>query len=214
MAWLMTMLRRLRLNRLFFAVMYWRGQPPWDTGISPPELVAAVEGEHALPPGRALDLGCGTGTNCLYLARHGWHATGVDFVAAPIARAEAKARAAGPFPGSARFLRGDVTHLETLDLGEPFTLLFDLGCLHSIPRDDRARYAAGVTQAAAPGATYLLYAFAPTAVAGRPVGLTEAEVRALFADGFEVEHMEQGSDRGGITSAWYWLRRQCSPSRV
>jgi methylase of polypeptide subunit release factors len=58
---LMTLTRRLRLDRLFFSLMYRTGRPPWDTGIAPPELVEAVEGPHALPPGRALDLGCGTG---------------------------------------------------------------------------------------------------------------------------------------------------------
>jgi SAM-dependent methyltransferase len=204
----MTLLRSLHLDRVFFALMYRSGRPPWDTGVSPPELVAAIEGERALPPGRALDLGCGTGTNSLYLARHSWHTTGVDFVAHAIAQAEAKARAAGALPGSVRFLRGDATRLETLDLGEPYTLIFDLGCLHGIPSERRARYAAGVAQAAAPGALYLLYAFGPTKLGPRNAGLKEDEVRALFAGIFYVEHVEHGSDRRGISSAWYWLRRR------
>jgi SAM-dependent methyltransferase len=201
------LLRWLKLDRLFFSLMYRRGRPPWDTGISPPELVAAVEGESALPPGRALDLGCGTGTNTLYLARHGWHAVGVDFVAHAIAQAEAKAQRAGPLPGSVRFLRGDVTQLAAHALDAPCTLLLDLGCLHGIPTENRPRYAAGVARVAAPGALYLLYAFGPRTVGPRRIGLTEQDVRALFADSFTVERVERGSDRGGITSAWYWLRR-------
>lgn len=31
-----------------------------------------------LPPGRALDLACGTGRNALWLAQHGWKVTAVD----------------------------------------------------------------------------------------------------------------------------------------
>src|SRR5688500_14230632 len=58
---------------------YRRGKTPWDTGIPPPELVEVIEGPNALEPGRALDLGCGTGTNAMYLAQHGWTAVGVDF---------------------------------------------------------------------------------------------------------------------------------------
>lgn len=204
------LLRRLGLDRAFFALMYWRGRPPWDTGISPPELVAAVEGEGgkgALAPGRALDIGCGTGTNSLYLARHGWDVTGVDFVATAIERSERKARAAGKLPGAVRFLRGDATRLAEMDLGPPATLLLDMGCLHGIPVEGRARYASGVARWSAPGALYMLYAFGPRSMGGRRMGLTLDDVRELFVGSFTLERVEQGSDRGGHDSAWYWLRR-------
>ena len=70
--------------RLRHQLMYLVGFKPWDSGVSPPELVAAVEGPQALPPGRALDLGCGTGTNAIYMARHGWDVTGADLVGRPL----------------------------------------------------------------------------------------------------------------------------------
>jgi tellurite methyltransferase len=37
-----------------------------------------VEAASHLPPGRALDLACGTGRNALWLAQHGWKVTAVD----------------------------------------------------------------------------------------------------------------------------------------
>jgi len=37
-----------------------------------------VEAARSLPPGRALDLACGTGRNALWLAQHGWSITAVD----------------------------------------------------------------------------------------------------------------------------------------
>src|SRR5579872_6189035 len=43
---------------------------------SPHRLV--VEAARSLPPGRALDLACGTGRNALWLAQHGWSVTAVD----------------------------------------------------------------------------------------------------------------------------------------
>ena len=97
---LMRLLDRLGLRRLFFSFFYRVGRPPWDSGVTPPELIEAVEGPNALPPGHALDIGCGSGTNSVYLARHGWSVTGVDFAGAAIARAKEKARMARPLRGS------------------------------------------------------------------------------------------------------------------
>ena len=80
---------------LWWQLAYIVGFKPWDSGISPPELVSVVEGPEALAPGRALDLGCGTGTNVVYLAQHGWEATGVDLVRRALRRAHDRASAAG-----------------------------------------------------------------------------------------------------------------------
>jgi hypothetical protein len=42
---------------VLYQIAYRLGLKPWDTGVSPPELIDVVEGHHALAPGRALDLG-------------------------------------------------------------------------------------------------------------------------------------------------------------
>lgn len=200
-------LRWLLPDRWGFTLAYLRGTTPWDTGVSPPELVEAIEGEDALPQGRALDLGCGTGTNVLYLARHGWHVTGIDFAAPAIGRAQEKLRMAGNLAGSAHFLRGDVTRLDTLPLTGPYTLFLDLGCFHNLEPDDRRRYVSGISRHAAPGALCLLYAFGPRPRGKRMVGVTPDEVRIYFGDTWKVERIEQGTDTGrGWSSAWYWLR--------
>jgi SAM-dependent methyltransferase len=67
----------------------------WDERYRATELVWGAEPnrfvreecEH-LPPGRALDLGCGEGRNALFLARLGWQATGIDYSPVAIERAE------------------------------------------------------------------------------------------------------------------------------
>jgi SAM-dependent methyltransferase len=58
----------------------------WDQRYSASELVWTAEPNGflvpevaGLPPGRALDLGCGEGRNAIWLAEQGWQVTGVDF---------------------------------------------------------------------------------------------------------------------------------------
>lgn len=201
--------RRHISPRWFFTLAYWRGIKPWDTGVTPPELVRTIEGDgpERLAPGRALDLGCGTGTNAIYLARHGWDVVGIDFASPAIARARGRATRAGSLAGAVRFLRGDVTRLGTLTPGGPFDLVFDLGCLHGLAPEERARYARGVANVTGSGACLLLYAFGPTRIRGRSAGLTEDGVRELFAPEWELERVEHGMDRGDRSSSWYWLRR-------
>ncbi len=152
------------------------GLKPWDTGVSPPELVRLVEGDHALNGGRALDLGCGTGTNVVYLSRHGWDATGIDNVGRVLAGAQRKATEAGVEP---RLIRGDVTRLGELGIGAGYTLLLDLGCYHSLPKTQCDAYAEGVTAVAAPGAVFLLYGFLP-GVLPKMAGVTTEELLSRF----------------------------------
>ncbi|SEO86536.1 class I SAM-dependent methyltransferase [Amycolatopsis saalfeldensis] len=53
-------------------------------------LVAEVA---ALPPGQALDVGCGEGADTLWLARQGWHVTAIDVSETALRRAAASDRA-------------------------------------------------------------------------------------------------------------------------
>ena len=189
---------------MFFNLKYLLGKTPWDTQVTPPEVVELIESE-ALAPGRALDLGCGTGTNAVYLARHGWDVVGVDFSALAIRRAVRRARCAGV---ACTFYQADVTDLSFLH--QPFDLGLDIGCLHSVPRERRPFYAAHVARLIRPDGLLMLYAFAPKEneehTSGR--GLTPAEVRALLGSAFEVQRQSGGEDPSGPRSVWYWLRRK------
>jgi SAM-dependent methyltransferase len=185
----------------YFDLLYLLGRPPWDTGVTPPEVVGLVKRGN-LTPGRALDLGCGTGTNAIYLARHGWEVAGVDLSSVAIRRARRKARRAGV---DARFYRADVTNLAFL--AGPFDLALDIGCLHSVPPEDRERYAQGVSRLVGPGGLYMLYAFTPRPDRPPRRAVAPEEVQRLFVSAFAVERQEGGDDPTGPPSAWYWLRR-------
>lgn len=55
-------------------------------------LVREITG---MPPGRALDLGCGEGADAIWLARQGWHVTAVDISRIALERGAERATAAG-----------------------------------------------------------------------------------------------------------------------
>lgn len=191
----------------FFRAAYLLGFKPWDSGVPPPELIAVVEGKDALPAGKALDIGCGTGTNTVYLAQHGWDATGVDFVPRAIRAARKKAVAASASP---RFIVGDVTRLTELSVGVGYDLLLDLGCFHSIPDAGRDAYVSGATDVARSGATMLMFCFVRRGAPSRmgPRGVERGEVASRFSAGWEVVAEEAGRPALGCDSAWYRLRRR------
>ncbi len=183
------------MRRAFFSLWYVVSKPPWDTGIPAPELVRTIANR---PPGRALDLGCGTGTNVRYLAEHGWQATGLDFAPSAIAQAQRRLRAL-----SADLRVADVTRLGDQDFPGLFDLALDMGCYHSLPAEGQRRYALGLERWMRPGGTYLLYAF-QTAPDGSGWGFSREAVEAAFAHGFRLARYEQGQGR---PSAWYYFER-------
>lgn len=192
------------MERLYFELKYLFRKTPWDTEVTPPEIVELSE-SGKLAPGRALDLGCGTGTNAIYLAQRGWEVVGVDFSALAVYRARRRAQRAGV---KCVFHWADVTDLGFL---QPyFSLALDIGCLHSIPRAKWPRYAMELARLVQRGGLYMLYAFLPprnAGMSGEGRGIAPEEVVALFAPAFVVERTVEGADRSGPRAAWYWLRR-------
>ncbi|HET7570610.1 MAG TPA: class I SAM-dependent methyltransferase [Gammaproteobacteria bacterium] len=124
--------------------------PPWDTG-EPNEYLVEFIRSRAIKPGRALDVGCGTGTQSIWLAGQGFSVLGVDVAPLAIEKARAKAADAGE---DCRFEVRDF--LNDRIAGGPFDFVFDLGCFHIFDAPaDRARFAAQVAALLAPGGRWL-----------------------------------------------------------
>jgi SAM-dependent methyltransferase len=190
---------RFRRSRLGFEYRYWRGQTPWDTQITPPEVIEFIA---ATPPGKALDLGCGTGTNAITLTRHGWRVTGVDFAPEAIRKARRKAAAAGL---EIAFHVADVSDLPMLT--GPYDYVLDIGCLFVLQPDARIRYAKGLARLTRPGSWYMLYAWLPRPWHDGVCGIATEEVDGLIGESFSRVRQVIGEEKGHA-SAWYWYRRR------
>lgn len=166
-----------------YKLLYRLGFAPWESRAVPPTWQGIVDGADALPPGRALDVGCGTGRDAVYLATRGWQVTAVDISATAIARARQRA-AQGH--AEVHWITGDVSQLATLGLKPGYTLLYDLGCIQGLPDPARKSTLRALTELAAPGAMLVLTAFARGRRLLLPRGMDQEDVIGLAGDAWAL----------------------------
>ncbi|WP_046733243.1 class I SAM-dependent methyltransferase [Streptomyces humi] len=163
------------------------------------ENLASYLARGLVPPGRALDLGCGPGRNALHLDSRGFQVDAVDLSPAAVGWAEERAREAG---AHIRFHQGDAFTLARTELDGPYDLIYDSGCFHHLPPHRRVSYLALLDRLLAPGGHFALTCFTdgehggsdlPDAAFYRDARLhgglayTPESLRRIFADLTEVE---------------------------
>ena len=158
----------------------WEQRYRAQEGSSEPSPVL-VEAASNRPPGRALDLACGTGRNTIWLAQHGWNVTAID--GSPKAIEILRERAAG------LHIATQIADLE--DSG--FTIApasYDLIAICYYLQRDLFEPA---KQALVPGG--ILVAIALLAEPGKDNSfrVEPGELRQTFAD-WEILHHREGGD--------------------
>ena len=129
---------------------YQVGETPWDSEEPDQHLVEFLR-SGSVGPGQALDVGCGTGTNALWLASQGFTVLGIDISSVAIDRARAKA---GTTASNCQFAVADFLRDEVS--GGAFDLVFDRGCFHVFDKaEDRARFAERIALLLKPGGKWL-----------------------------------------------------------
>ncbi|MEX0991520.1 MAG: class I SAM-dependent methyltransferase [Actinomycetota bacterium] len=190
--------------------LIYRKGAPWEMGPRP-ELVEQVESgvlaAEALPPGRAIDLGCGTGANAVFLAEHGFEVTGVDLSAVALRKAREAAGAAG-VDDRTRWVHADLTKPVPERYRGAFDLLADYGTLDDLRSNARQRMAALMADLARPGAKVLLWCFyadprdLPLITFDGASKLSGAvrpgEERELFAEHFDIERLPEPAEGSGF----------------
>ena len=157
-------------------------------------------------PGKALDIGCGAGTDSLYLAGEGWDVTSLDFMPA----------AAGL---ELTTIEADVTEWEPTD---KFDLVLDHGLLHNMNPDSYPLYRERIMQAVADDGEFVILHWLkrtldePQSEIG-PTRVSRENIQKFFAPElkerfFAVEEIEGLTKSVGASMAqgYYWFKRASS----
>lgn len=159
---------------------YRRSTAPWDSGVPSEELVRVLDA--GLLPGRTvLEMGCGTGTNAIELARRGYRVTAIDLAPSAVQQAREKARRDGP---RIDFRVGDL--LQT-GLGGPYDVLFDRGLYHGIRLVNLTGFLEVLGRVTRPGSRWLCLAGnAKESHGDGPPVVAEDEFRAELEPFFRI----------------------------
>jgi SAM-dependent methyltransferase len=166
---------------------YVQGDTPWDLGRPSPELVRVLD-EESIAPCPAIDLGCGTGTNAIYLASLGFDVTAADISPTAIDRCRMR-RATTDV--RIRCLQADLLNPPD-DIGGPYGFIFDRGCYHVLRLIDVQAYFRTLERITEPGTLGLILtgnAREPMEHGPRPV--SEEEFRADWEKLFAVLWMRE-----------------------
>lgn len=194
--------------RLLYEIGYRFFRMPWEVGPRT-ELKELVEGGR-ISPGRAVDLGCGSGDNAIYLAQQGFEVVGVDFAQAGLEKARRKAAAAEV---DVAFIHDDLTDLRRIE--GTFDLLVDYGVLDDLPPRGRDAYVRSVLPLANPGSHFLLWCFewSPRGWWERPfqqrMALEPGECERRFGRWFDIAAVPTAPAPGWVpgTAAYLMTRR-------
>jgi len=211
------------------AMLAARESPWWDSfyrdrakpcpffTTSPCESLAQWVGDGTIRPGRAIDLGCGSGRNAIFLARHGFSVEAVDYSKAAIAWAQDRVAEADVQVS----LRCENVFDLKLGTGS-YDLVYDSGCFHHIAPHRRDDYVDLVVNALKPGGWFGLTCFRPEGGSGYTddevyrhgslgggLGYTEERLSEIWSRGLKMRHLrqmnKQSTESGLFGESFLWV---------
>ena len=181
---------------------------PWQNARA--DYLVDVIKSGKVKPGLALDLGCGTGINSVFLAENGFEVTGVDISKKAIDYAKANAKKAQV---KIDFFAADATDLSFLN-NKKFDFILDWANLHGIPKEKRDEYINGIVEYSKTGSKFLLRCFSnkdtDKKFVKRPVGIiylfSRQDIEKFFGKYFKILETNESKSPTGFgkhPSEWF-----------
>lgn len=188
----------------------YEGKPvdlPWFCGTAEPELVELVR-RRTVRPCRALEIGCGQGTEAVFMATQGFRLTAIDMMPRALTFTRRLARLIG--------VGVELRRANALDLpfhARTFAFAYDRGCFHHIDPGFRERYRDEVHRVLMPeGRLFLRWMSEKTPGKWGPHRIPAREVRKLFSPRFRLGPIRLYPALGAIEGPPLWLY-QCLMTR-
>ncbi len=193
-------------NETDWEKLYQTGDTQWEKGEPSAGLVDFLAASAALPRGRVLVPGCGTGHDVRAWAAAGWTATGLDLAPSAIQLAQERTKAAGL---KAEF---ELTNFLESEPTTPFDWMFEhtLYCaIQPVRRDD---YVRAVLRWLKPGGHFLaVHYMLRDQPDGPPHGCTQQELMERFLPHFTLKQgwvPRSYPNRTGLELMLWWQRRE------
>ncbi len=163
---------------------------PWEAFKPPSRLVKLID-SGKMKIGKAIDLGCGLGTNAIYLAKRGFDVTALDVSKTALKYAEERVAKENV---KINFVQGFAHKLNFPE--KTFSLVFDRGCFHHIPIEFRESYLKEIDRVLADKGSYYLECFSSNCVFDFGYKFSKEDIEKIFGDKFEVELIEEIKNKG------------------
>ncbi len=198
------------MKKLVFDFFYFTGlaRIAWHTEEPSSAMQRAMDAGWLAPGARVLEVGCGLGTNCEWLAANGFDVTGIDLSSTGIRKAQKRLRKKNL---AAKLYQRDF--LQGLDEA-PFDLVIDRATLHSFPAGDiRSNFASNLARMVKDDGSLLLIEMESGKERPNmpPFAMQAGDVDELFGDDFAFERIgeeiQQHKALGPLTFGQWRLTR-------
>jgi len=154
---------------------------PWFCPHLDRDVAWAIE-TLPIAPAKALDLGCGPGTQAIELNRIGFDVTGSDISPSAVCKADARAKKEGVV---VTFVCDDILKTQ---LNDTYAVIMDRGCFHVLDADQRPDYLRSVLHLLDENGYLLLKTFHKQELReeGPPNRFEAADIEAIFSGAFKL----------------------------
>ena len=181
----------------------------WTAGTAGPELANLVYTQRIKPGSEILEVGCGLGTESIFMAVRGMNVTAMDLSKDAINVGKEIAK---QYDVNIDWIVGDLLREDLFN--QKFDVITDQGCFHHMKENEFEKYEQKISKYIKPGGLFVLRAFSDAMPEGdQPRRVSSDDMIKTFNKDFKLEHLERilsfSSEKYDKPLSWYslWIRR-------